>query len=342
MLTCQCNSTTYRDFGGDTPLALEKEGNSQRMARMKGLLNPANFAEDTGGGFKEGPVLVEKCVCAVTQRNAREGQKQENPHGSIVYKCIRLDPDTQEPMQNADGESERVEIVLGLGSKSLPYVHPGIVSSADSDEVQDAGDKVGAEGNTLYISKEDWKLHPKTAAAIWFDSLYKAGFRAELIDRMYMPDYDGAVFDVAIHQEETDEKDEKTGKPRTIPYKVVRKIIRAPYEKGKGGSSGSGSGSGGGKGSSASTKKDSGGGSADQEVMTALTPILLKLSEEHDGEKFSPKSLATKVNQAATASGVNPKLIVPMLGLVKSSQWVEENGGTFDMKMVDGMVQFGG
>ena len=314
------------------------------MARMKGLFNPANFAEDTGGGFKEGPVLVEKCVCAVTQRNAREGQKQENPHASIVYKCIRLDPDTQEPLQNADGEPEKVEIVLGLGSKSLPHVHPGRVQSADSDEVQDAGDAVGAEGNTLYILKEDWKLHPKTAAAIWFDSLYKAGFRAELIDRMYMPDYDGAVFDVAIQQEETDEKDEKTGKPRTIPYKVVRKIIRAPYEKqgqGKGKAAGTGSGAG-----SASSKKEAAGsgsgGSGDQEVVSALTPILLKFSEELDGQKLSPKALATKVNQAAVASGVNPKLIVPMIGLVKSSQWVEQNGEAFDMKMVDGMVQFGG
>lgn len=313
------------------------------MARMKGLFNPANFAEDTGGGFKEGPVLVEKCVCAVTQRNAREGQKQENPHASIVYRCIRLDPDTQEPMQNADGEPEKAEIVLGLGSKSLPHVHPGRVQSADSDEVQDAGDAVGAEGNTLYILKEDWKLHPKTAAAIWFDSLYKAGFRAELIDRMYMPDYDGAVLDVAVHQEETDEKDEKTGKPRTIPYKIVRKIIRAPYEKqGKGKGSAAAAGASSGKKETAGSAGSGSGGSGDQEVVSALTPILLKLSEELDGQKFSPKSLATKVNQAAVAGGVNPKLIVPMIGLVKSAAWVEENGEAFDMKMVDGMVQFGG
>lgn len=315
------------------------------MAKAKiGLFNPANFAEDSGSGFREGLVKVIEADFRVQQRDARQGQKQEDPHPALVLKCHVLDPDTQEPREDKDGEPEKVELSFGLGSKALSKIHPGASDSPDSDEVEDLGDEVGAKGNTVSVLDSEFRLHPKTGAAMFFLSLEKAGFKPAYLNRMWAPDMVGCVFEMATHQEPTGEKEMKDGKERdrTIPYKIVKKLVRASYE-GKGGKGkdkeGKGDSGAGGSTSAGSSKGKQSDGNV--EVVEALSPILMKLSETLDGQTISLKALGTKVNAAATEAGVNPKLLVPMLALAKNADWIEANGKRYDMKMEDGMVKFG-
>lgn len=333
-----------------------------------GFLNPANYQEDTGGGFREGLVRIDESHFVVHQKNARkpkdnetaeEKKKREEeaaknvPHPALRWKGTRLDPDTQEPITDHEGVEEKVEIVLGMGSKALDKIHPGGAESVDSEEVEDLGDAVGTEGNTIYVLDEEFVrkgLHPKTGCAVMFESLKLAGFKMDVVDRVWAPDYVGAVFEIGVHQEETDEVDPKTGKKRTIPYKIVKKIVRAPYEtKGKQGAKNTAP-----KGkesktsttaatttSAAYTGAGAGSGAVNEDAVNALTPILLAMSEKFDGKRMSLKALATEVNAAASKSGVGAKLMVPMIGLVKNVAWLNENGATFDLKVVDGEAQFG-
>lgn len=338
------------------------------MARAGfGFLNPANYQEDTGGGFREGLVRIDESHFVVHQKNARkpkdnetaeEKKKREEeeakniPHPALRWKGTRLDPDTQEPMTDHEGVEEKVEIVLGLGGKALDKIHPGGCESFDSDEVEDLGDAVGTEGNTIYVLDEEFVkkgLNPKTGCAVMFSSLKLAGFKMDVVDRMWAPDYVGAVFEVGVHQQETEEVDQKTGKKKTIPYKIVKKIVRAPYEtKGKQGTKNTApkGKEGSGKDTKASTSTGSastgaGSGAVNEDAVNALTPILLAMSEKFDGKRMSLKALATEVNAAASKSGVGAKLMVPMISLVKNVAWLNENGATFDLKVVDGEAQFG-
>lgn len=319
------------------------------MAKAMGLFNPKNAAPDTGGGFREGLLNIVEAEIAVVQRDARQGQEQEAPHPALVLTGVQLDPDTQEPMTDGDGKAVKQVLNLGLGGKSLAALHPGVAESPDSDDVEDQGTDVGTSGNTVFMVKE-YQIHPKTGLMVFMDSLQKAGWKEEYLNRVWAPDFVGSTFFITTHLEPTGEKEKgQDGKERdrTIPYKIVKKIIRAGYESaGKAGKAGKGvgkatTGAASKESQSAAAQSNGAGESADEAVVAALTPILMALSEELSGQSVSVKALRTRITKQLNTAGVNPKLHVPVLQLAANPAWMEANGPMFDLTVEGGMVTFG-
>lgn len=330
------------------------------MARAQGLFNPKNAAPDSGGGFREGLLNIVDAEISVVQRDARAGQEQELAHPALVLTGVQLDPDTQEPVTDGDGKPVKQVLNLGTGSKSLQFMHPGVADSPDSDDVEDQGTEVGATGNTIYMVKDDYRLHPKTGLMVFMGSLEAAGWKEEYLNRVWAPDFVGSTFFITTRLDPTGEKEKgPDGKERerTIPYKVVGKIIRAGYEGGGKAKTGKAAGkaaAGAAKGANgaatpasvAATAAGNGAGagasvSADEGVVAALTPILMTLSEELSGQSVSVKALRTRVTKLLNTNNVNPKMHVPALQLVANPAWMEENGPMFDLTVAEGMVTFG-
>lgn len=324
------------------------------MARAQGLFNPKNAAPDSGGGFREGLLNIVDAKIMVVQRDARQGQEQEAAHPALVLTGVQLDPDTQEPITDGDGKPIQQLLNLGLGSKSLVAIHPGVAESPDSDDVEDQGTDVDAEGNTVFLVRDDFKLHPKTGLMVFMTSLEAAGWKEEYLNRVWAPDFVGSTFFITTRLDPTGEKEKgPDGKERerTIPYKVVGKIIRAGYEgggKAKAGKAAAGKAAAKGANGAATPASVAApangagvGVSADEGVVAALTPILMTLSEELSGQSVSVKALRTRVTKLLNTNNVNPKMHVPALQLVANPAWMEENGPMFDLTVAEGMVTFG-
>src|SRR6185312_2003233 len=299
---------------------------------MKGFLNPENAAKSTGSGFREGNVKVIGSVFRVHKGKSGEGQPERDPITALVWNIQRLDDDL-EPLTNEDGENITEELVFSLGGKSLAHVHPGTADSADADDedIEDAGDEVNAEGQTLKLVDSDFRPHEKSSIVKLMASLKNAGYKPEYVERVWANDFIGLVCFMKTEVDNDLPKQKYTDKngkeqERSTAYKVVSKIISAPYEgKGK-------------KAADKSTdKKDSGAVPADgkggknSEAEAALKPVLEKISTDRDGDTISRKAFNNLVTTTLQAQKVSPKLHVPVLSLIKDDVWLTKNGPKFDI-----------
>lgn len=365
------------------------------MKAKFGLFNPKNAAPESDR-FQEGLLHVVSAKVAVTQREARQGQDEEAKKLSLVLGCLVLDQDTQEPKKDPDGQDERFDLILGFGSdlteaewekrreleesgnpnderiklSIFERFRPGKAASPDSDDIEDQGDELDAEGNTIFVvdGAEDYKIHPRTGLMVFMKSLAAAGWKEEYFNRVWTPDFVGSTFFVGRHLEETDQvevgRDGKERK-RTIPYRVVKQIIRAGYEKK------AGAGAVGGKGKPApkaaapaqaqsSTPPAAAKGkgkppaaappappapppaTANGDAGTAdlLEAIMTELAGELSGQSMTLNALAAKVGKKVTEQGGKATQIVPVLKLLKSQEWLEEQALVYGMSVDGGNVQF--
>jgi hypothetical protein len=294
----------------------------------KGLFHPKNFAENTGGGMKEGLVRVESSVFKVHQgRESKDGAPGAIKM-ALVWSVTRLDED-QQPLTHAEtGAAVTEELVFGIGGKALPQVHPGKADSPDDDESEDLGDEVNTEGNTIYLVNGDFRLHPKTALAYLQESLKAAGWKEEYLLREWAPDYVGSVFHMKTQIGDEKMEDKVTGKKTDINYKIVDKIIRAGYEaKASKSAPAAAKGKKGETEVTAAPAKEKGGSEAE----TLLKPILEKLSEDLDGQRMSGKAFRLKVTAMLQQSKVPNQQHVPILSLLKDEKWLAKNAAKFDM-----------
>lgn len=298
-----------------------------------GLLNPKSFVESTGG-FQEGLVRVDQSVFKVHQGRVGEGQPARQPFTALVWTVNRLDEDDHEPLTDDDGNPKTEELVFGLGGKSLTGAHPGGADSPDDEEVEDLGVDVGTEGPTVFLASPTFKLNSKSGCAVLMDSLQKAGFKEEYLNRVWSPDYVGSVFHVKNFVSDQVMKGDD-GKDRPITYKVVGKIIRAGYEQKKK--------AGAGQMSQPKGKAAAGGKAEVSEEEKALRKALDSLSEKLDGSQVTRKALSTKVLQELQAAKVSPTLHVKALSLVKDDGWLGKNGPQYDITFdaEEGTVVFG-
>jgi hypothetical protein len=308
------------------------------MPKLSGVLNPANVAEDTGGGFKEGTVRVDAACFKVHPKKGDGGAVV--PTLALVWNVTRLDQDTHEPIDDGDGGAVKDELVFGLGNKTLGVVTPGLADSPDDVDVQDAGTELNAEGPTLYISDENaakgWKLHPKTALAILNESLKKVGWKPEIMDRTWAPDFVGSVLEVT-NWTSPDKMMGADGKEHAITYKIVKAApVRGYEQKGK---KAKADAAGAGKGSAASGSAKSGDGDKDK----AAVAVLKSLSEAKAGAKLTRKALLREATTMLNGNGSDPKMMVPVLERLKDDKWLGKNiglaDGEFDAE--EGTVAFG-
>lgn len=295
----------------------------------KGLFQPKNFAPDTGGGFKEGMVRIDKSVFVVHKAPDPENPPKDYvaraPVCALKWSITRLDEDL-DPITDDDGGAITEVATFSLGGKSLVQVHPGNASSAEDEEVEDQGDKVGAEGNTLFLIAPNFQLHPKSGAAHLFASLKAKDYSEEYLDRVWAPDFEGMVCFMKNVPDTDVMITGNDGKERATPFKVVEKIVVFPYKsKGK------------------TDKAAKGGGEkVDSEVEGVLSGILQKLSEELDGQQVSKKALANRVSSAIQKAKVQSKQQIAVLDLLKNESWLKKNSGLFDITLnADGSVVFG-
>jgi hypothetical protein len=297
----------------------------------KGLFQPKNFAPDTGGGFKEGMVRVEKSAFTVHKspdpENPQKGYVPRVPFCALKWTLTRLDEDL-DPIKDDEGTAITEVAFFSLGGKSLVQVHPGNGSSADDEEVEDLGDTVGVEGNTLFLIASNFQLHPKSGGAHLFASLKAKDYSEDYLDRVWAPDFEGMVCFMKNVPDPEVMITGNDGKERPTPFKVVEKIIVFPYKnKGAGKTTGK--------------TKDT-GPKVDAETESTLSAVLQKLSEELDGQKLSKKALANRVATALQKAKIASKQQITVLELVKNEAWLKKNAGLFDLTVnEDGSITFG-
>lgn len=285
---------------------------------MKGLLNPKNQKEGGGGSFQEGNVEVKEASFIVFQPKAGEGQPERNPFVALLWKVARLDEEL-EPLRNDDEEPVTEDLVFSFGKSSLAFIHPASASGPDDEETEDQGDEPGTIGSTLHEVKP-FALNSKAGVAFLMNSLKKAGWKEDYLDRVWAPDYVGLV--AHMKTEYGDKMTGTDGVERPIPYKTVSKIHRAPYES--------------------KAKK----GAAESKVSaaeSAFGAIIAKLKESSNGEGMSLKALRTRISGETSKPKFDSKLMVPVNTLARDDKWLAKNAAKLGLEIdfEENQVTFG-
>ena len=286
-----------------------------------GLLNPKNFVESGGSGFKEG---IRKVVGAAFKVDHQEfeGAAPRAPVVALVLTCERLDDDLDPMVDEATGETMVEPLKFPLGGKSLSKIHPAEATGPEDDEPEDLGVEVNTEGPTLFVVDQKWQLDPRSGCAHLMASLVgklKEGF----LDNVWAPNFVGLVAFFKTVPDEAVKIAGKDGVERPVNYKVVDKVITAPYDgKGKG----KGKTAGAAKTEAAATESKA--GKAKKEASpeeTLLLDILKGIAGDMAGETLTIKALGTMVSSALSKGG-NTKQLVPVQTVLKSEGWLAKNG----------------
>lgn len=292
----------------------------------KGLMNPKNAVESTGGGFREGNIRVDASTFRVHQPWAPEGQTPRQPHLALVWNVARLDEELNPLIETDDGSPTIEELIFGLGGKSLAAVHPGGADSPEDEEVEDLGTEVNTEGKTVFMANTDYKLNAKSSCIMLMNSLKEHGFKEEYLDRVWAPDFVGLVAHMKTLLDPDLLQDDGKGGKRGTPYKIVDRMIRAPYDKKPAAAKTKAPAA------ATSAKPAKNGDDAADAAVKALSPILSKLSEDLDGTRLTRKALTQKISMLLQGDKkVAPTLHVPILTLVKDNAWMLKHGQEFDM-----------
>jgi hypothetical protein len=137
------------------------------------------------GFFQEGNIEIVKSACAVHQfpPNSKTGE-QSDPFTAVRWSFKRLGEDWS-PVDGGD-EMEIINIRLG----NLDNIRPGNLDNPDDldSEPEDLGRETDTEGNSVY-GEAGAKVFGSWGAME--ESLRKCNFKPAVIERVYMPDFEG-------------------------------------------------------------------------------------------------------------------------------------------------------
>jgi hypothetical protein len=191
--------------------------------------NPTQ-ARQGGGGIEAGKYRV---TAAKTQNLKSEYRPNQL---NLVLTVATLDA-AGHPVRDAEAQELRVS----FGEKSLADFHPGFAATAEADTVDDRGDGIDAEGNTIYMLNET-QFNKSCGAIVFLESLRKQGFPEAILNRTYAPDLIGLDFELAtmtpkecndkyglrLNTKPMKDKDDPT-KEVSITYKVVKTWLNPTY-----------------------------------------------------------------------------------------------------------------
>jgi hypothetical protein len=269
-------------------------------------MNPENASKSTGGSFKEGVVRIDSNSYKVHQGKGGD-DGPAIPATKWSWMVTRLAENGEDALTNEHDEPITEELLFSFGGKCLPFVHPGKADTADDEEPEDLGTSVDVEGNTIYLNAPDWRPNEKSGLMVLTSSLAKQGVKSDYLNRCWAADWNGCVFDMRTQE------GEKGKDGRSFNYKVVARVLVGPGGK-KPVSKANGA------------AKPSGPDNAE----AVLAPILNSLSEELDGQQITRKAFVNRVKGALDAKKVDAKLLVPVLSLCKSDEWLQKHADTFD------------
>ena len=260
------------------------------------------------GFFKEGNVLIVKAVCAAFQfpPNSKTGV-QSDPFPAVVFDFKQLGEDWAEA---DDAEIQTLPIRIG----SFDKIRPGKVTDPNDLEAdpEDLGEEVGTEGNSIF-GDDGARLGFNWPAFV--ESLKKAGFNPEVIERVYMPDYKGMKCHLKQVPTGTKYVDKKDGKEKDSTTWVCTEIQTFPYEKKS-------------KGASKAAAPAAGKASASDPKAIALS-LLADPSEQFKKMVPSEKPIKRQVFQLQVAQELIRRKITPVnvhnqvTGLLKDDEQLE-------------------
>lgn len=354
------------------------------MGLFKGILNPKNAVESGGGGFQEGLIRVDDSAFVVFKmkpREPKEGEEERKfeerkPHIALKWSITRLDEETQEPLVDEEGDPQTETLYFGLGGSSLTnkdgelQITPGDAEAPvdDFDDVKDLGDEPDTEGPTLYFHNREYKINKQAGLEYLFASLGTGmkpskdskvkdefggcGAPDHVIDDCWAPHFKGLVCHMKSFTSKFIAGEGKNARP--VPYKIVDKIVIAPWDKKKKKAEGKSEGKAEAKAEKAekaekATKKDkeapapakseakaekaaSGGGDDGAEKL--LTEILTEMSGEKSGQPMTTKALRMAVNTVLEEKEADGKTLLAVMALLKpDSKWLTKNAGKLDIEL---------
>jgi hypothetical protein len=287
-------------------------------------LNP-DKAKQGGGGVEAGNYEVIIAKFQNVQTDFRPNQL------NLVLQAATLDTNG-ERVRGADP----VDIHFSFGEKSLELFHPGQAKSPDDAEVEDKGDGVDQEGNTIYFSGTG-QMNKSCGAIVFAESLVKHGFPKSVLDRCWAQDFVGLkialntlpaadinkMFGLRLNTRPITSTDIKTGQPTTNPvtYKVAEKWLNPTY-LGNGTQAHA-------QGAAAAEKAtDSAPKPTDPKDIAAA--VLKIVAEKRPGEKNQIKtkqSLIGFFTNYGVKMGVDPKKLSECHNLIKNADFMAEAVG---------------
>jgi len=286
-----------------------------------------------GFGVQEGYFEVTKSVCAVHQfpPNSKTG-KQSDPFTAIRWSLTKLNEDW-----TVADESEQA--VLPIRLSTLDKMRPGNLNNPDDmdEEPEDLGNEVDTEGNSIY-GEDGAKVSGNWGAME--ESLRKCGFRANVIERSYLPDFVGMKF----HLKTVDAgsyKDKNTGEEKKATNLVCDQIHTFPYES-------KGKAKAGAKGKAAAKSAAAPAEESNDDAKGALLEVL---SDPDDGFKKVVKSGAeikrsmfqVQLQLMLTRKKVDKGIVPAIMTLVKSDDdlvALAEESGLFAVDAEAGTITF--
>ncbi len=293
---------------------------------MRASLNPDKAAQGSGGGIEAGNYQVESAVF----KNIKTDFKPKQP--AMVFGMTTLDKDG-DPVRGADP----VEMTLSFGEKAGVSFHPGKIDGPEADTVEDQGDDIDAEGNTLYIAADGAEINKSCGAMVFMESLVKLGVPKALLDRCYAPDFEGMKFSLETRTPEKinewlgtrlntrPPKDSKDG-GGVITYKVATKLLNPKHFS----SNGAG-------GSKATAKAEAPAEAKPTDPEEIAKAVLARVAAAKAGDKNKIKTKAALIGfftNEYTKGKFDAKQLGKAQGFVKNEEWITEAvaelGGSID------------
>lgn len=258
-------------------------------------------------------------VCQMTDKDGNPATDEQGidipPRTNLCVGIQRLTKDLK--------PTEDEPIVEQLGCGSLAKFHPGNANSSDDDDVEDLGDDVDTEGNSLF-SVEGARLDKKSKISIFGESLAKLGFKKSALNG-FAPNLVGTI---AMFGQMNMGMEPRPGKKPATCLVAMEKIVVFPY---KGGADT--------KTTAPATKTGStkvngrvpepaaeAGGGADNETTAYAVQMLVKIGETTKGSITRAK-IGSKIVTLLPMNKVPAKFQIPVQNLIKNDEWFLETVG---------------
>lgn len=264
-------------------------------------------AIEASRGIQEGTWLVLEAAYRIATFG-KEGGEQYHP-AVLALTATPVNKDL-EPIDEEQKTTEDI-VICFPGKETGDYRFlPGNSKNANDDDPEPVEGEPGDEGNALWC-EEGTNFFKDSAYVIFCDSLIAAGFKPDVVDQSFAPNFNGLIFEA----ERKPDKGDKNGKRTNL---VAKKILRYPYEsKGKGKAKGAKAGAG------KAASKANGKASGDEDLMAAFAAgVEVLLGDEDNHGTHEAGDFKGLLRKSLKEAGVKVTDAVKACKLVEDEDWM--------------------